>query len=78
MSNRESLHILQQQVHTEADGLMKQRVPKQRDGLKLRITYQNDERDTYATIVLLPALIPFGIGFFILLIRFMSKAWGKK
>jgi hypothetical protein len=38
-------------VYTEADEIMTQKIPKQLDGLKLRITYQDDERSTHSTIV---------------------------
>lgn len=38
-------------VHTIADDIMKQKIPTQLDGLKLRITYQDDERNSYSTIV---------------------------
>jgi len=38
-------------VHTEADEIVKQKIPKPLDGLKLRITYQDDERNSHSTIV---------------------------
>lgn len=38
-------------VHTEADKIMTQKIPEQLDGLKLKITYQDDERSIHSTIV---------------------------
>ncbi|MEP6683923.1 MAG: hypothetical protein ABJA35_11715 [Parafilimonas sp.] len=38
-------------VHTVADDILKQKIPKELNGLKLRITYYDDERNNHSTIV---------------------------
>lgn len=46
-----SMHL--ESTHVEADELMLMQIPKQIEGLRLKITYQNESRDTlvkYATI----------------------------
>jgi hypothetical protein len=38
-------------VHTEADEILRQRIPKALEGVKLKISYQDDQRNMHCTIV---------------------------